>query len=403
MVPSLLEYRLLLTRYFIGSRLNRRSCQTIGSLCQKFERPELTVLCNWRSHRHFLWLIDSPLLPLHVFIWMIVVGGSPNSGWLLTPLDSGLFTYSSGPAMSEYFIKTTNGERGPLSVSDLRQLVADGKLKPTNLLRTLAMENYAPAGKLKGLFPAVAEEAEPPSKMTDDLREIGSGALAAMGNAASALGSMIPQRKTVESTAVIISPENKIFVADGQDESVVEKLAKRARELSTSTEEIRYIAAQKKPVVNLFPDGIVLTTRRVMILRPKMLGRLEMQDFIWRDLKNVQIAENLMGSTITFTTISGEKTSLDYIPKPQARQCYRIAQEQEERVVEERRQRSMEESRAGASNISINTAVATPASAPVAPANDPMAKLQQLKSMADAGLITPEEFAEKKSAILASF
>lgn len=305
--------------------------------------------------------------------------------------------------MPEYFVKTSNGERGPLSGGDLKRLVAEGKLKPTHMVRTDAMTDHVPAAKLKGLFPAVeAEEPEPPSKLSDDLREITGGAMTAMGNAASALGGMMPQRRTVDATAVTIAPENRVFIVDGQDEAVVEKLAKRARELSTSTEEIRYIAAQKKPVVNLFPDGIVLTTRRVMILRPKMLGRLEMTDFIWRDLKSVSIAENLMGSTITFLTTSGVKTSLDYIPKPQARQCYRIAQEEEERVVEERRNRSMEESRAGATNITLATAVSPPAAPAAASANDPMAKLQQLKSMADAGLITPEEFAEKKSAILAS-
>jgi len=187
------------------------------------------------------------------------------------------------------------------------------------------------------------------------------------------------------------------YMADGQDPKMVVKLHQRVTEICTRDEVIEYMAIQQKPVANISPDAVVLTNRRIMIFRQKLLGRMEMGDLQWMHCRDVRIKEDIMGATISVKSTNGSVSSLDWLPKPQARKVYRIAQEMEEAMVEFRRNREMEERRSGASNIVVNTA-SNPV--PTSPASDPMAKLSQLKQMHEAGLITDEEYATKKQEVL---
>jgi hypothetical protein len=110
----------------------------------------------------------------------------------------------------------------------------------------------------------------------------------------------------------------------------------------------------------------------------------------------------LIGATIRFQTVDGETISLDYLPKTQAKAIYRYAQQREEEVLEERRARKMEETRAGASQMVIQNAVQPLAAAPATPVQtqSPLERMQQLKQFLDAGLISQDEFDQKKSEIL---
>ena len=189
------------------------------------------------------------------------------------------------------------------------------------------------------------------------------------------------------------------FLGDEQDPAAVAKMVAKAKDLLTSGEQIEYIAIQKKPLVNIAPDGLLLTNKRLMIVRPKLLG-MTFQDYIWRYIGNVHMSEQMLTATITCTVTGGAPLKIDSIPKKQARKIYGIAQEKEERVREERRMRDMEEKRAAAGGITIAAPGQGPAS--VAPAaDDPMAILGKLKSMLDAGLIQPQEYETKKAEVLA--
>jgi len=112
-------------------------------------------------------------------------------------------------------------------------------------------------------------------------------------------------------------------------------------------------------------------------------------------------ALKFLGATFSATVTNGQLISIDYLPKAQARMLYRYAQEQEEQAFEDRRTRSMEESRAAAGGVVVQNAYVPPTAAVTSsPAEDPLAALQKLKTMLDAGLISPEEFAAKKAEIL---
>ena len=158
------------------------------------------------------------------------------------------------------------------------------------------------------------------------------------------------------------------------------------------------MAIQQKPIANFSPDAVVLTNRRAIIFRQKVLGRLQFIDVLWKDVGDVHFAENIVGSTISIRGINGHVEKIDFLPKPQARKIYRIAQDMEEKMVEYRRDRAMEERRAGAANVIVNNDLA--ALTNNASAGDDLEKLSKLKQMLDQGLISQPEFDEKKREIL---
>ncbi len=53
------------------------------------------------------------------------------------------------------------------------------------------------------------------------------------------------------------------FLSDEQDPKAVEKVIGKLNDLLTSGEEILYLAVQKKPAVNLLPDSIAISNKRI--------------------------------------------------------------------------------------------------------------------------------------------
>jgi hypothetical protein len=201
-------------------------------------------------------------------------------------------------------------------------------------------------------------------------------------------------------------PNNPLqkFLSDEQDPAAVRQAHSKVSQILTRDEKISYIAVQKS-LINLSPDCAVLTNRRFIIYKPKLLGGASFQDYIWRNLRDVHLNEGMIRSTVTLKTVKGQILTLGDLPKSQARKLYAFAQEMEEKVLEERRQRAMEEKRAAAGGIMFQgnvpaTQTSTPVSAPVAPQEDPIQKLKQLKDMLDMELISAQEYETKKSDIL---
>ncbi|MBN1487613.1 MAG: PH domain-containing protein [Anaerolineae bacterium] len=184
------------------------------------------------------------------------------------------------------------------------------------------------------------------------------------------------------------------FLKEEQDSTVVRKIYDRASQILTSGEEILYIAVQNKPVVNITPECVVLTTRRFIIYKPKLLGQVDFEDYIWRDLRDAQLKEEVVGAKLTLQTVDEGVLEVEYLPKAQARRVYAIAQEMEEKMFEERRERELEEKRAEAGGIMM------PGSVQSGGRIDPVKRLQQLKEMLDANLISEAEYESKKADIL---
>ena len=190
------------------------------------------------------------------------------------------------------------------------------------------------------------------------------------------------------------------LLGDDQDVNVVEKVTKKAKELLTNGEQIEYIGIQKKPLITIAPDAVLLTNKRFMIVRPKMMG-MTFEDHVWREVVNVHMSEQMLTATISCTIIGGKKIEIDSIPKKQARRIYAYAQEVEERMHDERRARDMEEKRAAAGGVIIQSPVSMPMQQSAAAiVDDPITVLTKLKNMLDAGLIEASEYESKKTEIL---
>jgi hypothetical protein len=65
----------------------------------------------------------------------------------------------------------------------------------------------------------------------------------------------------------------------------LEKLLNKVEGLLKRNEELYYIAIQKKHSINLSPDFIVLTNKRIIFCKPKKLGLpMEFQVYLWKDI-----------------------------------------------------------------------------------------------------------------------
>ena len=139
------------------------------------------------------------------------------------------------------------------------------------------------------------------------------------------------------------------FLNEQQDEKVVEKIIDKVKDLLISGETIEYIAVQKRPAVNLSPDSVALTNKRIIFCRPKNFGlSMEFQDFVWKDITDSHMKEEIFGAQFKVVDVYNQVTAIDYLPKAQARKLYQFSQEREEEQREVRRQRELEEKRAAA-------------------------------------------------------
>jgi hypothetical protein len=213
------------------------------------------------------------------------------------------------------------------------------------------------------------------------------------------------------------------FLTEEQDPKAVEKVYLRLTDLLTTGEEIIYIAVQKKPIVNLFPDCVALTNKRIVIFTPGNLGlTIKFVDFVWKDIVDVFTREEIIGAIFSVRTTNGAEMGVDYLPKVQARKLYQYAQERKEAEREARRLRDLEEKRAESGSVQFDNAaraIAQQPIAPVAPAPEPepvhtpapvvqeapkpdelTEKLKKLKMLFDNGLISQEEYNHKKLDLL---
>ena len=220
------------------------------------------------------------------------------------------------------------------------------------------------------------------------------------------------------------------FLNEEQDPKTVEKIYLRLNDLLTTGEEILYIAVQKKPLVNLFPDCIAITNKRVLFFTPANLGlSIKFIDFVWKDIVDVYTKEEIIGAIFSVKTTNGAEMGVDYLPKIQARKLYQYAQERKESEREARRLRDLEEKRAESGSIQFENAarmgaqqpvvpvmpvapipepepehIPVPAPAPViheAPKPDELTeKLKKLRMLFDNGLISQEEYNHKKLELL---
>jgi hypothetical protein len=218
------------------------------------------------------------------------------------------------------------------------------------------------------------------------------------------------------------------FLSDEQDPKAVERVLGKLNDMLSSNEELIYMAVQKKPAVNLLPDCIAVSNKRIFYCEPGNFGiTMNFKDISWKSIKEVSFKEELFGSKFICVPQHGENIITDYVPKVQARKLYQAANEQLESFREQQKQHELDEKRSALATVveevvdepisipqsevvtenassSYTAAVAEPAPAPVVAVEEPedetTLKLRKLKSLFDKHLITQEEYDAKKADIL---
>jgi len=208
------------------------------------------------------------------------------------------------------------------------------------------------------------------------------------------------------------------FLSDEQDPKAVEKVISKLNDLLTTGEELLYLAVQKKPAVNLLPDSIAISNKRIFYCEPGNLGlTMNFKDISWKNIKEVSFKEEFFGSKFICVPQQGENIVTEFIPKTQARKLHQAANQQLDEYKELLRQQKLEENRATASSINTTPQpfvditpieVIEPEPVQIAPVieeepeDETTLKLRKLKTLYDKHLITQEEYDAKKSAILDS-
>lgn len=212
------------------------------------------------------------------------------------------------------------------------------------------------------------------------------------------------------------------FLNDDQDPKAVEKVLGKLNDMLTTNEELIYLAVQKRPAVNLLPDCIVISNKRIFYCEPANFGiTMNFKDISWKSIKEVSFKEEIFGSKFICVPQYGENIITEYIPKVQARKLYQAAYEQLESYKEQLRQAELDEKRAQQPTpaaepeaetvihetpepaVHAHIAPVVPAPAPVEePEDETTLKLRKLKSLYDKQLITQDEYEAKKADILDS-
>ncbi len=153
---------------------------------------------------------------------------------------------------------------------------------------------------------------------------------------------------------------------------------------------------------------VAATSGRFISLARGLFGGYTPTDLRWQDIEEVHLHVGIFGANLTITTsprqdlasaahASGTLVSLG-LRKEESERVYRVCQAQSQAWREKRRVRDLDELRAKSGGIQFGAAAAS--GIPSSDAVDPVARLQQAKTMLASGLITDAEFESIKAKIV---
>ena len=187
-------------------------------------------------------------------------------------------------------------------------------------------------------------------------------------------------------------------IDDDQNTRTLEGIINEVSTILTENERMLYIAHQGKTVFGQKRDAVVATNNRMIIFHRQRFRGFVFDDFLWEDVKDVDIDQWMLSATITCTLTDGEVLYVSGLVKSQARAVYAICQQKEQEWRERRRVRQMEEDRAKAGGTEINMPTNSAESATANPAE----RLAKAKAMFDEELISEAEYETLKANILSS-
>lgn len=131
----------------------------------------------------------------------------------------------------------------------------------------------------------------------------------------------------------------------------------RLKNLTIDKEDLLAVSIQVRPYSFMRHRAIIAaTSKRVLILRPKLISGYAFDDFQWQDLKSVQISAGILYSSLSFERYPKADLSssvgycvrldADGFEKTTIEKVYQVCEEKAQEWRELRRARDMEERRA---------------------------------------------------------
>jgi len=248
-----------------------------------------------------------------------------------------------------YLVYKDNEQLGPLSQAEIQERLECGVFVPTDLYWHEEKNDWVPLSELTA-------------------------------------GDNPPAPAGSEPAPVEIPKPYADFLLDKQPESVVQKAYETACTLMGTGEQIKYIAVQKKPFINLHPESAVLTSQRIVLFHSSFF-RSTQREFLLREILALNVKKSWFRSAFTFKDATGMSFGIYSLPKTQGQKLFQIAHSLQNDI--------------RAEFVSSHAPVA------VAPANrvkprevDVHQKLGTIKKMLDEGLISPQDYEIKKNELL---
>ena len=126
------------------------------------------------------------------------------------------------------------------------------------------------------------------------------------------------------------------YVDPEQDAQALQRIALEAARILNPGEEIVFIVAENTAAMSIKRDSVVITTTRIIAIRPGASGRVSFHDYLWQDVLDVGVEEGMLSAEIVIETPAG-KQQVGWIARHQAKHLCEMAR-QIEREWRERRQ-----------------------------------------------------------------
>ncbi|WP_456478169.1 PH domain-containing protein [Geoglobus ahangari] len=172
-------------------------------------------------------------------------------------------------------------------------------------------------------------------------------------------------------------------------------------------EEVLY-CVKKKLKTELKPKFLAVTNRRVIYLDQKILGRYDIQAVPYEKLEVAYYRKGKIGAEFILHSEEGDELKLSWMDKSEAQDAIVAIRDALNAIAVEpvtiKKKKGLIgeewEIRKPKELVTKSVQVATPVATSASASEDPIEQLKKLKELFDAGIITAEEYEEKKQKLL---
>ena len=202
-----------------------------------------------------------------------------------------------------FHLKKGSREIGPLEAENIVALLQAGDCLPTDLIRTENdPEGWVPVSTLFPESSWTRQEVDPVL-----------------------IGSSNPLAVTIRQ-----------LLNEEQDESVSHQLVAALAGKLQRGERVQAVSVQKHAVINLFPEAIVATTDRVLIVRDQIFGK-NIEAIAYQDILAIFSQKELLGAVVKIEARDQRKWEIGSLPKESAEKVVRWVRARKEQVSAEDR------------------------------------------------------------------